>query len=216
MLKFWPFKRKEREYEEDDEQKRFEENEKAPSSILGQPSLMNIIGPSYWSADDLMRENMKHKTYGIAAYVPPSGYPRMLDTGIFQELLAQGNVDLTIDVVPRTRREKLRENIAKYSDIDNLLDQVQLDEDRLYDVAISLIVYGDSERDMNRNFGTAADLLANEGISITPYAKRVKSGYMQTIPIGVNQATPYEVLYKTFNRESSVKIRLEDVVKRQR
>ncbi|MDC2828519.1 hypothetical protein [Limosilactobacillus mucosae] len=205
MLKFWPFKRKEREYEE-------EENEKAPSSILGQQSLMNIIGPSYWSADDLMRENMKHKTYGIAAHVPPSGYPRILDTGIFQELLAQGNVDLTIDVVPRTRRE----TIAKYSDIDNLLDQVQFDEDRLYDVAISLIVYGDSERDMNRNFGTAADLLANEGISITPYAKRVKGGYMQTIPIGVNQATPYEVLYKTFNRESSVKIRLEDVVKRQR
>ena len=271
MLKFWPFKKKERDYEEDeyyeedelnedyaeqeddgeyldlneaeddeydeddddDEQRRFEENEKAPSSILGQPSLMNIIGPSYWSTDDLMqeqfvmRENMKHRTYGIAAYVPPSGYPRMLDTGIFQELLAQGNVDLTLDIVPRTRREtmqdlsnmlnvirsnaefqneqgqtfQLRENIAKYSDIDNLLDQVQFDEDRLYDVAISLIVYGDSEREMNRNFGTAADLLANEGISITPYAKRVKSGYMQTIPIGARMYN-LDDTYRNVNRKA--------------
>lgn len=219
--------------EDDDEQTRYEENERTPSSVLGQPTLMNIIGPSYWSTDDLMqeqfvmRENMNSRTYGIAAYVPPSGYPRMLDTNVFQELLAQGNVDLTLDVVPRSRREtmqdlsnmlnvirsnaefqseqgqtfQLRENIAKYSDIDNLLDQVQFDEDRLYDVAISLIVYGSSEREMNRNFGTAADLLANEGISITPYAKRVKSGYLQTIPIGARMYN-LDDTYRNVNRKA--------------
>ena len=188
----------------------------APSSVLGQPSMLEILGPAYWSSDDLMqdqfvmRETMKHRTYGTPAYVPPSGYPRMLDTNVFQELLAQGNVDLTLDVVPQTRRSsmrdlsnmlnviranaefqneqgqtfQLRENIAKFNDIDTLLDQIQFDENRLYDVAISMIIYGDSERDMKRNLGTASDLLANEGISITSYAKRVKSGYLETIPVG--------------------------------
>lgn len=212
---------------------RFARNRDAPSSVLGQPTLMNIIGPAYWSTDDLMqeqfvmRETMHHRTYGIAAYVPPSGYPRMLDTNVFQEVLAQGNVDLTIDVVPRTRREtmqdlsnmlnvirsnaefqneqgqtfQLRENIAKYSDIDNLLDQIQFDENRLYDVAISLIVYGNSEREMNRNFGTVSDLLANEGISITPYAKRVKSGYLQTIPIGARMYN-LDDTYRNVDRKS--------------
>ena len=72
-------------YEEEDyenEEEEFDEKKDVPSSILGQPSLLNVIGPSYWSTDDLMqdefvmRENMKSKTYGIAAYVPPSGYPR--------------------------------------------------------------------------------------------------------------------------------------------
>ena len=102
-------------YEEDyeDEEEEFDEKKDVPSSILGQPSLLNVIGPSYWSTDDLMqdefvmRENMKSKTYGIAAYVPPSGYPRMLDTQVFQDLLAQGNVDLTLDIVPRTRRDTM-------------------------------------------------------------------------------------------------------------
>lgn len=219
--------------QEAEDNQSFYDKQDAPSTILGLPSIMNVIGPDYFSTDDVMqeefvmRENMHHRTYGIAAYVPPSGYPRMLDTNVFQELLAQGNVDLTIDVVPRTRREtmkdlsnmlnvirsnaefqnqqgqtfQLRENITKFNDIDNLLDQIQFDENRLYNVAISLIVYGNSERDMNHNFGTAADLLANQGISITPYAKRVKSGYLQTIPIGARMYN-LDDTYRNVDRKS--------------
>ena len=202
--------------ENSDEEIEYDKKHKTPSSILGQPSLFNIIGPSYWSTDDfmqdefVMRENMRSKTYGIAAYVPPSGYPRTLDTTVFQDLLAQGNVDLTLDIVPQSRRFTMRnlsnmlniieanaeyqkekgqtfqerDNIAKYSDIDNFLDQVQFYENRMYDVAISVIVYGSSDREVNQNFGIVADLLANENLSITPYAKRQKSGYLTTIPIG--------------------------------
>lgn len=202
------------EYEQAEDE--YEKNRNAPSSVLGQPSLLNVLGPSYWSTDDLMqdefvmRENMKSKTYGIAAYVPPSGYPRMLNTQIFQEVLAQGNVDLTLDIVPRERRStmrdlsnmlttiqanadyqnqkgqtfQLRDNISKYNDIDNFLDEIQFDENRMYDVVISLIVYGTSDREVNKNFGVVADLLANEGVSVTPYAKRQKSGYLTTLPIG--------------------------------
>ncbi|WP_261982368.1 hypothetical protein [Lactobacillus helsingborgensis] len=51
-------------------------------------------------------------------------------------------------------------------------------------MAISVIVYGSSDREVNQNFGFVADLLANENLSITPYAKRQKSGYLTTIPIG--------------------------------
>lgn len=221
------------EEEDIDLEDEYYENRDAPSTILGQPSLLNVIGPSYWSTDDLMqdefvmRENMKSKTYGIAAYVPPSGYPRMLDTQVFQELLAQGNVDLTLDVVPRTRREtmhdlsnmlnviranaefqnekgqtfQLRENIAKYNDIDNLLDEIQFDENRLYDVAISLIVWGTSDRDVNKNFGVASDLLANEGVSITPYAKRQKSGFLTTLPIGA-RISYLDDTYRNVDRKS--------------
>lgn len=221
------------EEEELDPEDQYYEQKDAPSSVLGQPSLLNIVGPSYFSTDDLMseefvmRETMKHRTYGIAAYVPPSGYPRMLDTNVFQELQAQGNVDLTLDVVPQARRDtmkelsnqlniiranaefqnqqgqtfQLRENITKFNDIDTLLDQVQFDENRIYDVVITLIVYGDSERDMNRNFGTVEDLLANQGISITPYAKRVKSGYLQTVPLGARMYN-LDDTYRNVDRRS--------------
>ena len=215
------------------------EKKDAPSTVLGQPSIMQVIGPSYWSTDDLMqeqfvmRENMKSRTYGMPAYVPPAGYPRMLDTNIFQEVLAQGNVDITLDIVPRTRREtmkslsnilniisanaefqsqqgqtfQLRENIAKYNDLNNLLDQVQFDDNRLYDVAISFIIYGKSERDLNRNVGTVSDLLANEGMSITPFAKRVKSGYLQTLPIGARMYN-LDDIYRNVDRRSLAKMDL--------
>lgn len=221
--------------EEDDQdpEDEYYDNRDAPTTVLGQPSLLNVIGPSYWSTDDLMqdefimRENMKSKTYGIAAYVPPSGYPRMLDTQVFQELLAQGNIDLTLDIVPRTRRDtmhdlsnmlnviranaeyqnekgqsfQLRENIAKYNDIDNLLDEIQFDENRLYDVAISMIVWGTSDRDVNKNFGVASDLLANEGISVTPYAKRQKSGFLTTLPLGA-RISYLDDTYRNVDRKS--------------
>lgn len=212
-------KKQPQDYDYDDYEEEFEEPSENPnqtSSILGQPSLMDVVGPAYWSTDDLMqdqfilRESIGSRTYGIAGYIPPHGYPRMVNTAAFQDILSLGYVDTTLDVVPRTRHESMRElsnllnvirsnaqyqeekgmsyqlrdNIAKYSDIDNLLDELQFDQNRIYDVCISFIVYGDSNREVRQNFGRVADILANEGMSIYPYAKRQKSGYLQVIPIG--------------------------------
>lgn len=219
--------------DEPTEEEDYENNRTAPSTILGQPSLINMIGPAYWSADDLMeetfvmRENMKSRTYGMPLYIPKTGYPRALDTNIFQEILALGYVDITLDVCPQSRRDsmrelanmstiiranadfqsqrgqtfQLRENIVKYNDIENLMDQIQFDENRLYDVAISMIVYGRNNREIDRNAGIVEDLLANKGISVTPYAKRVKSGYLQTIPVG---ARMYQLddTYRNVDRKS--------------
>lgn len=216
-----------------DEAEEYREKSRVPSSILGQPTIANIIGPSYWSTDDLMqdefimRETMKSKTYGIAAYVPPSAYPRMLDTQIFQELLAQGNVDLTLDIVPVSRREsmktltgmlnvimanafyqqekdqtfQLRDNIAKYNDIDNLLDQIQFDENREYRLATSIIVWGNSDREVNHNLGVVQDLLGNNNVGITPYSKRQKSGFLTTIPVGA-RLTELDDTYRNVTRKA--------------
>lgn len=216
-----------------DEEEEYREKSRVPSSVLGQPTIANIIGPSYWSTDDymqdefIMRENMKSKTYGIAAYVPPSAYPRMLDTQIFQELLAQGNVDLTLDIVPVSRREsmktltgmlnvimanasyqqekdqtfQLRENVAKYNDIDNLLDEIQFDENREYSLATSIIVWGNSDREVNHNLGVVQDLLGNNNVGITPYSKRQKSGFLTTIPVGA-RLTELDDTYRNVTRKA--------------
>lgn len=216
-----------------DEAEEYRENSRVPSSVLGQPTIANIIGPSYWSTDEymqdefIMRENMKSKTYGIAAYVPPTAYPRMLDTQIFQELLALGNVDLTLDIVPVSRREsmktltgmlnvimanafyqqekdqtfQLRENIAKYNDIDNLLDEIQFDENREYRLATSIIVWGNSDREVNHNLGVVQDLLGNNNVGITPYSKQQKSGFLTTIPVGA-RLTELDDTYRNVTRKA--------------
>ena len=63
--------------DEEDPEDEFYDNQRSPSTAIGQPSLINIIANSYWSTDDvmqeyfIMRETMKHRTYGIAAYVTP-------------------------------------------------------------------------------------------------------------------------------------------------
>lgn len=216
----------------------FEEEQKAdeekPSSeLLGQPSLTNIIGPAYWATDDVMedefiiRENSKTRTYGIAAYIPPNGYKQQIDTTIFQDVLALGYVDITMDIVPRKPAETMNElkkmlniissnirfqedkdqnydihnNLAKYSDIDNMIVQMQFDENRMYDVVISMIVYGSSHREVQNHFNYVASLLANQKMSIVPFAKRQKSGYLQTIPIGARLST-IEDCYRNVDRKS--------------
>ncbi|WP_265482833.1 VirB4 family type IV secretion system protein [Lactobacillus sp. PV037] len=209
------------EYDEDGESKAEEDEyykkRLSPSTEIGQPSLVNIIGNSYWATDDvmqeyfIMRETMRHRTYGMPMYVPPSAYPRQVDSDIFQGILAQGNVDLTMDIIPNSRAHSIkklsntlniieanaeyqskkgqkfqqRENVTKYNDIDNLLNEIQFDDDRMFDVNTSIIVYGDSERDMNQNANTVEDLLAENGMSLTPYVRRVKSGFVENLPMGV-------------------------------
>ena len=194
----------------------FDKQKKAPTTILGQPSLINMIAPSFWSDDNefqdefVMRENLAHRTYGVVVYVPQSGWPRALDTSIFEEILSEKDVDLTLDVVPRSRQEsmkdlnnmlnviranamfqqekgqtfQLRENVAKYNDINNFLDQIQFDENRDYDVSLSMIIYGSTERELRSNLDRISDIMANKGLSLTPYTKRVKSCYFQALPIG--------------------------------
>src|SRR5699024_3469758 len=91
-------------YEDDGYNNKFDKQEKATIMILGQPSLINMIAPSFWSDDNefqddfVMRENLAHRTYGVVVYVPQSGWPRALDTSIFEEILSEKDVDLTLDV----------------------------------------------------------------------------------------------------------------------
>ena len=194
----------------------FDKQKTPPSSVLGQPSIINVIAPAFWSDDNefqdefVIRENLAHRTYGVVVYVPQSGWPRALDTSVFEEVLSEKNVDLTLDIVPRTRQKsmkelnnmlnviranamfqqekgqtfQLRENVAKYNDINNFLDQIQFDENRDYDVNLSMIIYGDTERNLRSNLDRISDIMANKGVSLTPYIKRVKSGYLQALPIG--------------------------------
>lgn len=227
------FSKKNDDYDYDDYEDEASPERDKTSSLLGQPSIMDVIGPAYWSTDDLMqdefilRESIGNRTYGIAAYIPPHGYPRMVNTAAFQDILSLGYVDTTLDVVPRTRHESMRElsnllnvirsnaqyqeekgmsyqlrdNIAKYSDIDNLLDELQFDQNRIYDVCISFIVYGSSEREVKQNFGRVADILANEGMSVYPYVKRQKSGYLQVIPVGARMGN-LDDTYRNVDRKS--------------
>ena len=102
----------------------FDKQKKAPTTILGQPSLINMIAPSFWSDDNefqdefVMRENLAHRTYGVVVYVPQSGWPRALDTSIFEEILSEKDVDLTLDVVPRSRQESMK-------DLNNMLNVIR-------------------------------------------------------------------------------------------
>lgn len=211
----------------------YNEQHNTPSTVLGQPSLIQVIAPAYWSTDDLMqeqfvmRESMAHRTYGMAGYVPPTGYPTNLQTQVFQKLLNEKNVDVTLDIVPRSRREsikslsnmlttirsnalfqeqqgqanQLRDTVIKYNDIRNLLDQIQVDEDREYDLSISFIVYGKSQKDLEKNWENVEDILGNAQMSVVPYTKRVKSGYLQTLPMGIRMRN-LDDTYRNVNRRA--------------
>jgi len=156
------------------------------------------------------RETVAHRTYGMTMYIVPTGYPRAVDKNFFQSAQATGNTDITVDIQPMKPREAakflkaqrtivssnsdyqqekgqtfaLKENQNKIQDIDTLSQQNQFDENRLFDVNVSFVTYGNSMRELDLNAGQLEDDMADKGASVAPYFKRVKTGYAQAIPIG--------------------------------
>lgn len=212
----------------------FQNENTPPSTSIGMPSLINLIGPAYWSTDDLMQDRFVmseaagKRTYGVAAYVPPSGYPATLDTRVFEDLLDQKCVDLTLDVIPVDRNKSIRDitnfmnviqsnsdfqtrqgstfnmrqNITAYNSLDTFLDQVAVDENKAFELSISMIIYGNSEHELEKNCDTVRHILGSKkGLSIYPYAKRQESGYLQTLPIGA-QVNYLDDTYRNMDRRS--------------
>lgn len=167
------------------------------------------------------------KLYGQPFYVPPAGYPRQVNAEFFTDVLATGICDITVEAIPQTPRKTIqemtsrlhtvktnklyqqekgqefavRENVAKEVDYGNLITQVSLNENSLFDNAITGIVYGSSLRELEANAKRISNIFGDQNVSIQPFAKRVKSGYFQTIPLGAHLGT-LDDIYRNVDRKA--------------
>lgn len=178
----------------------------------------------------IIRETMEHNTYVTPWAVKISGYPRYIRSGLFNSIQRLGTTDFTIDIVAQSRakstkslndhqtvvrtnqewhmkqgnRYQMRENEAKINDIEVLLQQIQFDENRMYNVSITGVTSGSNMKELQMNLGTLEDEMTEEGFTIMPLLRRVKSGILLNIPMGFSN--PLRNTFRNMDRRASAKL----------
>lgn len=158
----------------------------------------------------LIDESGAERTYSQPYYVPAAGYPRQLGMDVLRNVISLGWVDISLDIHPQenqianrdlTRMKTIiegnlmyqsdkgmqfqtRDNLNKAQSIENLLNGVMSQTDAVFHLIMTFLVYGDNPNQLKKRCDQFAKMMGNEGFTVQKLNKRVKSGFLQTIPIG--------------------------------
>lgn len=168
----------------------------------------------------LINETGGTKSFYRPYYIVPAGYPRNINIDTLQNVIDHGWIDCAIDIHPRPNGEadrdlrhiqtilesnsqfqsdhgmqfQLRDNLLKSEDIEVVLSELQKHDNRLYDVIITFLVYGKNHNELDQRCHQFADEMDNNGFTVQPVTHRVKSGFLETVPLGVPIATLNDML----------------------
>jgi type IV secretory pathway VirB4 component len=137
-------------------------------------------------------------------------YPRFLSEGWFSPIINMDKVfDVSIFVHPvetskvlrqfqkkvaevqsqiHTREEKglVRDPVldVAYQDLENLRDQLQQAQEKLFDVGLYITIYGDSEEELDKVESEIKSILEAKLIYVKPALFQQEQGYKSTLPLG--------------------------------
>ncbi len=137
-------------------------------------------------------------------------YPRFLAEGWFSPIINMDKVfDVSIFIHPietskvlhqfqkkvaevqsqiHTREEKglVRDPVldVAYQDLENLRDQLQQAQEKLFDVGLYITIYGDSEEELDKVEATIKSILEAKLIYVKPALFQQEQGYKSTLPLG--------------------------------
>ncbi len=172
------------------------------------------IGITELSDDSgIIKQSFGSETHFYPFYISRDGYPRKLQTNWLNDIVASGECDVMIDIqkIPKSTAVKmlqkqntiLKSNLyfqskrgnqdqildiqTKIADNEILAEETQFDENDLYHVGVSGILYGDSKRSLGKYREYLEDLLAGSFIKIVSTWGRVKKGFRSNTPLGKNE-----------------------------
>lgn len=183
------------------------------------PDFWNIISPDGLGIaqreDDFftIKQSLGTLTYGRPFYIPPSGYPRKLQTTWLQKIINAGEVDVMIDIHKlkkndalkmyqrqltildsnltvqhrRGNKQVIQDTQTKMADINQLMEEVQLGYNDAYYVGVNGIIYGDSLKDLNNKSDFLEDEMAGHSFKLIPTYGRIKKGIRSVSPFSRNE-----------------------------
>ena len=192
-------------------------NEDQPSNMF--PDFWNVISPDglgIAKRDDdyfTIKQSLGSLTYGRPFYIPPTGYPRKLQTTWLQKIINAGEVDVMVDIhklkkndamkmyqrqltilesnltvqLKRGNKKVIQDTKTKIADINQLMEEVQLGYNDSYYVGVNGIVYGDSLKDLNYKSDYLEDEMAGNSFKLIPTYRRIKKGLRSVSPFARNE-----------------------------
>lgn len=137
-------------------------------------------------------------------------YPRFLSEGWFSPIINLDKVfDVSIFVHPIETSKVLRQFQRKvaevqsqihsreekglvrdpmldvaYQDLENLRDQLQQAQEKLFDVGLYITIYGDSDSELDKTESEIKSILESKLIYVKPALFQQEQGYKSTLPLG--------------------------------
>src|SRR4029079_19730683 len=74
-----------------------------------------------------------------------------------------------------------------YQDLENLRDQLQQAQERLFDVGLYLTIYGDSEAELDKIESEIKSILEAKLVYVKPALFQQEQGFKTTIPLGTDE-----------------------------
>lgn len=172
------------------------------------------VGISERSDDyGVIKQSLGSKTWFRPFYITRDGYPRKLKTNWMDAMLSSGELDLMINIhkakksraikmlqkqntilkanlnfqTKRGNQDSISDTRTKIIDNDILIEEIQFSDNDLYDVSVVGIMYGESERHLDKYSEALEDEMASVFVKLAATWGRVKKGFRSVTPLALNE-----------------------------
>ncbi len=122
------------------------------------------------------------KVFDVSIFVHPIETSRVLRQ--FQRKVAEVQSQISI----REQKGLVRDPVldVAYQDLENLRDQLQQAQEKLFDVGLYITIYGDSQAELDKVESEIKSILEAKLIYVKPALFQQEQGYKSTLPLGTD------------------------------
>ncbi|MCM3317929.1 DUF87 domain-containing protein [Rummeliibacillus stabekisii] len=161
----------------------------------------------------IIKQSLGSKTWFRPFYITRDGYPRKLKTNWMDAMLSSGELDLMIDIqkakksraikmlqkqntilksnlhfqIKRGNQDSISDARTKIMDNELLMEEIQFSENDLYDVSVNGVMYGESERYLDKYSEALEDEMSSIFVKLAATWGRVKKGFRTVTPLALNE-----------------------------
>lgn len=163
----------------------------APSALKVSPKEINlgekilrsffvISYPRYLSEEWFAPIINMDKVFDVSIFVHPIETSKVLHQ--FQRKVAEVQSQISL----REEKGLVRDPVldVAYQDLENLRDQLQQAQEKLFDVGLYMTIYGDSEAELDKVESEIKSILESKLIYVKPALFQQEQGYKSTLPLG--------------------------------
>ncbi len=133
------------------------------------------------------------KVFDVSIFIHPIETARVLRQ--FQRKVAEVQSQISI----REQKGLVRDPVldVAYQDLENLRDQLQQAQEKLFDVGLYITVYGDSQSELDKVESEIKSILEAKLIYVKPALFQQEQGYKSTLPLGTDLLEVHSKLNST-------------------
>ena len=130
------------------------------------------------------------KVFDVAIYIEPIETAQVLRT--FQKKVAEVQSQINTREAKGLVRNPMLD--TAYQDLENLRDQLQQAQERLFDVGLYLTIYGDSDAELDKIESEIKSILEAKLVYVKPALFQQEQGFKTSIPLGTDEMKVYSKL----------------------